>query len=106
MSPTARTLAHSRHLGYVATVVGRWLPRVRRRRDAFGADVLAAHPEDGVVLLVQATTDAHVAARLDKARRLPDVAARLKTGGRWECWGWNCRAGRWHVRRVAPRPED
>ncbi len=27
MSPTARTLAHLRRLGYVATVVERWLPR-------------------------------------------------------------------------------
>jgi hypothetical protein len=106
MSPTARTLAYLRRLGYAATVVERWLPRVRRRRDAFGADVLAAHPGDGVVLLVQATTDAHVAARLDKARQLPEVAAWLNAGGQWECWGWSCRAGRWRVRRVALRPAD
>ncbi len=106
MSPTARTLAHLRRLGFIATVVERWLPRVRRRRDAFGADVLAAHPGDGVVLLVQCTTDDHVAARLDKARQLPDVAAWLRAGGKWECWGWSRRAGRWYVRRVALSAAD
>jgi hypothetical protein len=106
MTPTARTLAHLRRLGYVATVVERYLAHAQRRRDAFGADVLAAHPGEGVLLLVQATTAGHVAARLSKARMLPDVAAWLRAGGLWECWGWSCQAGRWHVRRVALRPED
>jgi hypothetical protein len=106
MTPTARTLAHLRRLGYVATVVERWLPRVQRRRDAFGADVLAAHPRDGLVLLVQATTDDHVEARVEKARQRPEVAAWLRAGGKWECWGWTFRAGCWGVRRVALRPED
>jgi hypothetical protein len=106
MTPTGRTLQYLRRLGFVATVVERWLPRVRRRRDAFGADVLAAHPGDGVVLLVQCTTGNHLAHRLDKARQLQDVAAWLRAGGKWECWGWSLRAGRWHVRRVALRPDD
>ena len=106
MSPTARTLEHLRRLGYIATVVERWLPRVQKRRDAFGADVLAAHPRDKALLLVQATTDTNVSARINKARQLSDVAAWLRAGGLWECWGWSLRDGRWCLRRIALRAED
>jgi hypothetical protein len=102
MTPTGRTPAHLRRLGYVADVCERWLPRVNRRRDLFGfADVTAVPLRESGVLLVQVTTTAHVAHRLAKARSKPELAVWLRAGGTFEVWGWELRRGRWEVRRVS-----
>jgi len=107
MTPLGRSLVWLRRQGFIACAVERWLPRCNRRRDAFGfGDILAASPRDGVVLLVQATTAAHVAGRLDKAREIPELAGWLRAGAAFEVHGWFLRAGRWHVRRVAVAAGD
>ena len=104
-SPTARTLARLRELGYRADVVERRLPGCFITRDLFGiADLFAVHPGERTVLLVQATTAAHVTDRLRRVRGQPDLPALLAAGVRVEVWGWAKRGGRWHVRRVAVRP--
>jgi hypothetical protein len=96
-----------RRQGFIAAPVERWLPAVNRRADVWGfGDVLGANPSAGGVLLVQATTADHVATRLAKARARPELAAWLLAGGAFEVHGWCRRGGRWHVRRVAVRPED
>jgi hypothetical protein len=41
MSPTARSLKKLRKEGWTASVVEKWIPQVKRRRDCFGFDVLA-----------------------------------------------------------------
>jgi hypothetical protein len=106
-SPTAHTLARLRDLGFIADVVERWLPRANRKRDLFGlADVLAVHPRDRLVLLVQATTLAHVADRLERVRSRPEAALLLRAGVGIEVWGWYERGGRWRPRRVAVRAAD
>jgi hypothetical protein len=106
-SPTSRTLVLLRRRGYLAAVVERWLPRVRRRLDLFGVgDVLAVHPRERVILLVQATSRAHVSDRLKRARARPELAAWLAGGGAFEVWGWAKVAGRWAVKVVAVRPAD
>ena len=106
-SPIKRTLARLRKLGYHAGIVERRLPRCFITRDLFGiADVLAVHPGERTVLLVQATTAAHLADRLRRVRGQPDLPALLAAGVRVEVWGWARRGGRWHVRRVAVRPGD
>jgi hypothetical protein len=88
-SPIKRTLARLRKLGYHADIVERRLPGCFITRDLFGiADVLAAHPGERAVLLVQATTAAHVADRLRRVRGQPDLPALLATGVRVEVWGW------------------
>jgi hypothetical protein len=88
-SPTARTLTLLRRLGFIADVVERWLPHVDRRHDLFHfGDVLAAHPRDRVILIVQCTTRQH-------------LGDRLKAGGAFEVWGWAQRGGQWIVKRVA-----
>jgi len=103
MTPTSRTLAYLRRLGFLADVVERWLPRVDRRRDLFGfADVLAVHPRDGIFLLVQATALGHVAHRLAKSKSRPELLGWLKAGGRFEVHGWHERG----VKRVAVHAED
>jgi hypothetical protein len=107
MTPTARTLTYLRRAGYLAAVVEAWIPRIDRRRDLFGfADVLACHPRDGLFLLVQVTTGGHLAHRLKKAKRRPELALWLKAGGRVEVHGWIRRGGRWSVRRVEVCRQD
>jgi hypothetical protein len=106
-SPTARTLVYLRRQVYVVAVVERWLAAVQHRLDVWGfGDVLAAHPVDRVVVLVQVTTTGNLASRLAKAKRQPELAAWLKAGGAVELHGWQCRDGRWHLRRVSLRPDD
>ena len=106
-SPTARSLAFLRRNGWCAAVVEKWLPQANLRQDVWGfGDVLAAHPGDRVVMLVQVTTIDHVAHRLTKARSKPELAAWLRAGGVFEIHGWVCRGGRWQVKRVAVQSED
>ena len=107
MTPTARTLTRLRDLGYTAAVVERWPPRANVRRDLFGGiDVVAVHPRDRVILGVQATTAAHVAHRLAKARALPALAAWLRSGGQFQVWGWCRRGRRWEVKVVGVEADD
>jgi hypothetical protein len=106
-SPTKRTLAHLRKLGFTADVVERHIPGCFTTRDLFGiADILAAHPTLRIVLLVQTTTASNFAKRLRRVREQPALPLLLEAGIRVEVWGWAKRNGRWHVRRVAIRPED
>ena len=108
MSPTRRTLELLRASGYVADVCERWLPRVNRRRDLFhAADVIAVRPAAREILLVQCTSRANLSARVRKVRARFEVAAWLKAGGAFECWGWfESSTGRWDVSRIALRPDD
>lgn len=100
MSPTSRSLAHLRQLGYLADVVERWIPGANIRRDLFGfGDVLAIRP--GEVLLVQVTTGAHLAHRLAKIAASPLAAAVRASGIRICVHGWRKAAnGRWSLRIV------
>jgi hypothetical protein len=91
----------------VADVVERWIPRVNVRKDLFGVgDILAAHPRDRVILLVQATTAGHLAHRLAKAKGRPELRAWLQAGGLFQAWGWIRRGQRWLVKIVSVQAED
>jgi hypothetical protein len=106
-SPTSRSLAYLRGRGFLAAVVESWISGAGVRRDLFGfADLLAIHPRDRLFLLVQTTTADHVAHRLAKAKRRPELALWLRAGGLFEVHGWYRRAGRWSARRIAVRAED
>jgi hypothetical protein len=100
MTPTARSLAHLRGLGYVVEVVERWIPGANIRRDLFGfGDLLAVRP--GEVLLVQTTTGDHVAHRLAKIAASPLAATVRGAGIRIVVHGWRKNAaGRWTLREV------
>jgi hypothetical protein len=106
-SPSARSLRLLRQQGHIADVVERWLPRIARKRDLFGfGDIVAVHPALSGALIVQATTKAHVADRVAKARSRAELAVWLRAGGRFQVWGWFKVNGRWKVRRVEVQAED
>jgi hypothetical protein len=101
MTPTGRSLDLLRREGYLPAVVERWIPGAGVRSDLWHfADILAVHPRDRLFLLVQVTTAGHLAHRLAKAKRRPELAAWLRAGGRFEVHGWARRGDRWQVRRV------
>ena len=107
MTPTARTLNLLRRSGYQAGVVERWLPKVNLRSDLWHfADVLAAHPIRGEILLVQVTVRGHIAHRLRKAKAVPELAGWLRAGGEFQVHGWYKRLGKWDVKIVAVKADD
>jgi carbonic anhydrase len=99
-SPTQRTLKHLRAQGYVAQVVEKWLPVVKRRQDLFGfIDVLAIR--EGEVLGVQSTSGDNVSSRVKKIAEHELVGAVRKAGIRIVVHGWRKNAaGRWVLREV------
>jgi hypothetical protein len=99
-SPTARTLAELRRLGYLAEKVEQRLPRVYVTRDLFGIiDVLAVRP--GEVLGVQCTSGSNAAARVKKALATSALRVLLAAGVLFEVWGWrkSVRSRRWELTR-------
>lgn len=90
MTPTARTLQALRSGGWdVVEVVERWIPGANIRRDFLGiGDVLAVNPDS--LLLIQATSDANMAARIHKAQSEPRLRTWLQhPSRRFEVWGWD-----------------
>jgi hypothetical protein len=106
-SPTALTLATLRKAGYTAAVVERFIAQVNVRVDLWHfADVIACHPGERCILLVQCTSLPHVGDRLRKAQSRPEVATWLRSGGAFQVWGWRKVGDRWHVRIVQVKAED
>ncbi len=112
MTPTALSLRFLRRAGFTADVVERFIAGVGEhgaglRRDwGHFADVLACHPRERRILLVQATVLSSLSARVAKSRKQPELAAWLAAGGEFELHGWILRGGRWRVKRVAVRGDD
>lgn len=98
-SPTQRTLAECRKLGWVAQVVEKWNPHARIRQDLFGCiDIVAVTPKDdrmfGRTIGIQACAGSSSAARVKKAMAEPRLKAWLDAGNFFEVWAW---------RKVGPR---
>ena len=109
MTPTARTLARLRKLGYAAGVVERFIrfPPPGHRSDLFGCiDVVGVKRNENGVLGIQATTIGNMSSRIKKAKAQPPLAIWLASGNRWECWGWVKKGHRWAVKVVALVGED
>jgi hypothetical protein len=70
------------------------------------ADLIAVHPRERSVVLVQATSLANVGARVAKIRQNPIAGKLLQAGLRIEIWGWGRRAGRWRPKIVTIRVQD
>lgn len=102
MTPTARSLAYLRRLGFIADVCERWIPGACIRRDLFGLfDIVAVDSTDRI-FMIQATTRNHIAHRLKKMEASPMLAQILRAGVLVEVWGWGqARAGKkWTVKRT------
>ena len=87
MSPTQRSLAHLKTLGYIARVVERWNPFARVRQDLFGVDILglkAGQP----VLVVQCTSASNHAARRIKLEAAGFTTLWKESGAVLEVWSW------------------
>lgn len=99
-SPTQRSLAHLRKAGYLAQVVEKWIPQVKRRVDLFGFIDIVAIRDDEIVG-VQATSDDHVSHRVTKIAEHDNVGPVRKAGIRILVHGWRKNAkGRWQLREV------
>ena len=101
MTPTARTLANLRAMGWLVAVTEHWVPVAKVRRDLFGfIDIIAI--AGAVTLAVQATSRTNVSHRVQKILAHKDALAIAKV---WdlEVWGWAqiSKTGRWQARRVA-----
>lgn len=98
MSPTGRTLARLKKLGYDADVVERWIPRARVRKDVAGCiDVLAYQAVWGIVG-IQATTATNHAHRRVKALQEPRLRRWLQAGGQFQIWSWAKHGRLWQCR--------
>lgn len=99
-SPTQRTLAHLRKLGYpLVQVVERWNPHARVRQDLFGiVDVLAVSESE--ILAVQATSGSNVSKRIAKITDSPALPILRRAGIRVLVHGWRKTRGRWQLREV------
>lgn len=104
MSPTQRSLAHLRSLGYSACVVEKWVAQIKQRKDAFGfGDILAVKVGEPGALLVQATSGSNVAARIAKIKSIPEAGIWLAAGNRIVVMGFSKKGPRgkrkvWSVR--------
>lgn len=86
-SPAQRTLARLRADGWTAQVVEQWNPHAQIRQDLFGGvDVIAIKLGERPKA-IQATTGAHVAARVAKLRQ-QEACEALCEAFSVEVWGW------------------
>ncbi len=94
MSPTQRSLKRLRDNGWLAAVVEKWIPQVKRRHDLFGfIDIVAI--KGNRTLAIQTTSGAHVADRIAKIKGTPEAALWLASPTREvHVHGW---------RKVGPR---
>jgi hypothetical protein len=106
MTPTALTMRHLRRAGYLVDVVERWIPGAEIRRDLFGIGDLLAATVDEPPLMVQATSLGNVSARVKKARGCPALAVWLRTGARFQVFGWAKFAGTWRPKIVELQGSD
>ena len=105
MSPTQRSLAHLKELGYAAKVVERWNHFAKIRQDLFGGDILALKSGEPV-LVIQATTGSNHAARREKLEAAGFIPLWKGAGASLEIWSWAMQGPRgkrkaWTLRREA-----
>lgn len=88
-SPTSRSLAYLRKLGYTCQVVEKFNPFSKTRIDLFGCiDIVAIHPDEIGALGVQVTSRAHVPDRVKKCKAEPKIEVWLQAKNKLEVHGW------------------
>jgi hypothetical protein len=96
MTPMQRSLAMLRKDGWHCEIVERWNPHAKVKQDLWGfVDILAI--KSGLLMAVQTTTGANMAARIKKIQASPllelvsEVACVEVHGWRKLKSGWDCR---------------
>lgn len=89
MTPTQRSLAHARSLGFTAGITEKWNQFARIRQDLFGFIDLVLIREGSGIIAVQTTSGANHAARVSKIRASDEAGVWLAAGGRIEVWSWS-----------------
>ncbi len=98
MTPTQRSLAALRELGYLVEVVEKWNSFTRTRKDLWGwADLLAIRR--GEVLAVQVTSEG-VANRVKKVMDSETIDRVREAGVRVEVHGWRKNVKGRYVQRI------
>jgi hypothetical protein len=105
MSPTQRSLAHLRELGYRPEVVEKTIPKTWIKKDLWGADIVAIKP-GAPLLAVQCTSGANHASRRTKLEAAGFISLWKSSGAQLEIWSWAKQGPRgerktWTVRREA-----
>ena len=98
MTPTQRSLAYLRDLGYLVEVVEKWNSFTRTRKDLWGwADLLAIRR--GEVLAVQVTSEG-VANRVKKVTNSETIGWVREAGVRVEVHGWRKNSKGRYMQRI------
>ena len=98
LTPTQRSIAHLKELGYRVDVVERWNPFARIRQDLWGwCDLLCLRK--GEVLAVQVTASG-VSERIKKIMASNTLALVRDAGVRIEVHGWRKNSKGFYVLRV------
>lgn len=112
MTPTQRSLAFVRKMGWDAAVVERWNPHARIRQDLFGCvDILCLLPNRGGVTGIQTTSGDNVSARCQKIAAEPRMVRWVRAGNGLYVHGWAKRGPRgkrklWTCRVVEDRVKE
>ena len=94
MTPTQRTLALYREMGYYIDIVERFIHGAGVRRDYGGfADMIACHPLHGIVAVQSCAGSSH-AAHADKVGTAPGLIPWLDAGGKVQLCSWSLRGAR------------
>lgn len=110
MTPTQRSLTHLRSNGFTACVVEKWIPQIRRRKDAFNfADIIAVKVGQIGTTYVQTTSGSNVSSRVSKIQGTAEAGIVLASGNRIVVHGWRRVGARgkrklWELREVEINP--
>lgn len=87
-SPTQRSIAHAKKLGFQVAVVEHYNPWARVHQDLFGFGDLLCMKHGEPLLLVQTTTTSNMRSRIVKIAALQASETWVSTGNKIAVWGW------------------
>ena len=87
--PVERSLRWYRAQGFYAYSVSKWVPQARKTIDFAGfGDIIAFHPQNGKVIICQATTVSNQAARVSKILSIQAAQVWVNIGQMIHVHGW------------------
>jgi len=97
-SPTQRSLALLRKLGYTCAITEHWNQYAFIRQDLYGFIDLLAMKEGEPLLAIQTTSTANNLARIKKILALPQAKLWLQIGNKLQVIGWSKKGARGKVK--------